>query len=1061
MNIKKFVVFAVFLLIPNLLFSQVGKLRGKVTDKETGDPIAGVNILIEGSDRSISTDLDGDYILIGLPPGTYSVQAEYVGYQRLVCSNVRILSNLTTTLDIQLKPTTIEMETSQIIAERPLIQRNAASTIRLMTQDDIQNLPIRGLQNIISLNAGTVVQDGILHIRGGRPGEVFYYIDGVTATNPLFNTESIGVIQEAIEDVRMQPSGYTAELGGGNSGAVRTTLRTGGDQFKATIDYRTDDFVKTGNQFLGTTSFGYRNGVITLSGPVPVVPNLKFFVAGQYHFMGNDNPTFIKPFRFDGLVEDAYTTWSQDGVRTEGDLLPNNGVVEFKRNHLPGNSTKNNIIQGTLVYDVSKNIKLHYSGSYSFLEKQTWADNFYEALKNYYALGRQALWEEKTNMNSLRLTHMLSPKTFYELSVFHTSQQSRRYDPVFGDNWRAYTDSAANFEKDYGKILNRDTGKYESTYRSRWRGPYDYSVIYNFNFLAEDSPVKSYDKYDFNNLGFSGSFHTQLNKNWELIAGGRYDSWLLRRFSVGYIPQLMGVDQGWRGKTPNPYDQSEYGFDYERNVRLQKAGDVTLYGYDIDGNEVNSGVYGPNNPVFVSAFLQNKFEYNNLLLNIGLRFERVDIKALKPKNQENPEMDIYLDWLKEDAVTRTEAHNYFLPRLSISLPVSKNTVCYASYGKFIQMPQLDEIYRGYRLLSQTVSPATRHPYGYWSNYVGYTAKPEETIQYEIGINQALSDNISFTATGFYKDMHNLLRMDRIYSQRGGDLPKGEALFSGYLNNDFAISKGLELTLDFRRTKRLAARVHYTFSTSRGTGSTMFSNIVVTSDAGWMLYQDEFGNYYRRGRFNLETGTYERIYYYGTNIVKYPSLAYPLNYNQTHRGSIMLDYRFAKGEGGKILEGLGCNLLLAFDSGHAYTQVVPPQYMGCRSAWGGGISVLADERNRHPVEPINSSSTPWFFNVDLQLDKMFYFNRFNVKLYTIVLNLLNTKNILNVYETTGTTGGDGWYRSASSESFLAIPRFEQFYETINLNNGWSYMGATGKNLWGPPRQIRFGVMLEIK
>ena len=875
------------------------------------------------------------------------------------------------------------------------------------------------------------------------------------ATLPAFAQD------EAIEEIQMQPSGYTADLGGGNSAAVRTSLRTGGDRFKTTIDYRTDEFVKTGNQFFGTTSFGYRNGVITVSGSVPGVPDLKYFVAGQHYFMRNDNPTFIKPFRYEGLVQDDYG-WSLH--MEPGDTLPNGGLVEFKRNHLPHNSTKNNIIQGTLVYDVSKNIKLRYSGSFCFLERQTGADNFYQALKNYFALGRQALWEEKTYLNSLRLTHILSPTTFYEVSANYTNQLSRRYDPVFGDNWRAYTDSAANFEKGYGRVLNRDTNEYESTFRSKWWGPPDYSAIYTFNFDAEGSPITSYNKYSFNNMGFSGNLHTQLNKHWELNVGGRYDSWILRRFSVDYIPQLMGVDQGRRGKTPNQYNKSEYGYDYERNVLLQEAGNVTLYGYDIDGKKIDSGVYGPNRPVFASTFLQNKFEYKNLLLNIGLRFERIDIKALKPKNQENPLVDTlytpYPDyWLSENSVTRTEAYNYFLPRLNISLPVSKNTICYASYGKFIQMVQLDEIYRGYRLLSQTVSPVSRSPYGYWGNYVGYTAKPEESIQYEIGINQALDDNISFTATGFYKDMSNLLRMDRIYSQGRGDLPKGEALFSGYLNNDFAISKGLELTLILRRTKRMTARIHYTLSTTRGTGSTLFSNRVVTSDAGWQYVIDEFGYYYRPGRWNSETGSFDRIYDYDSKVVKYPNLTYPLNYNQTHRGSIMLDYRFPKDDGGKILEGLGCNVLLTFNSGHAYTKVTEHQWWGCASPWMVGVEPIHDERNSFPV--VNSSKTPWNFNIDLNLEKMLYFDHFNIKCYFIILNLVNSKNIVNVYKTTGSDNVDGWLLGRPSEYFLAIPDAEDFYKTINHDNGWAYTWASGKNLWGPPRQIRFGVMVEIK
>ena len=93
--------------------------------------------------------------------------------------------------------------------------------------------------------------------------------------------------------------------------------------------------------------------------------------------------------------------------------------------------------------------------------------------------------------------------------------------------------------------------------------------------------------------------------------------------------------------------------------------------------------------------------------------------------------------------------------------------------------------------------------------------------------------------------------------------------------------------------------------------------------------------------------------------------------------------------------------------------------------------------------------------------MFYFGRFNVKLYSTIMNLLDTKNIINVYQTTGTDDDDGWIKCPLSTQYLAIPGYEPFYRTINLVNGWAYRWATGKNLWGPPRQIRFGLMLEFK
>lgn len=1021
---------------PLLIFAQGGggKLRGVVTDQETGEALVGANVILEGTARGASTDLNGVYVLLAIPAGTYTVQVSYIGYQEVALSNIRVSENQTTTQDFALSPAVIEVEALQIVAERPLIQRNTTNTVRITTQEDIQNMPIRGLQNLLALEAGTVLQDGELHIRGGRTGEVAYFIDGVSAINPMYNSENVTIIQEALEEVQMQAGGYTAEFGGGNSGIVRSTLRSGTSQIKGSADFRTDGFADPGEQFLGTSSYGYTNGVITLSGPL-VTPKLRFFVAAQTNHMDNRNPSYVEPFDTKDFIDpatgqalgtlDSLGWLVDDGYegRTVGEPLPDNpaagpGHIAYKRNSLPGSEKDSKMAQGTLTFDLTNSIKLRLSGTYEDILYPTSGSNFYTNLQNsYFNADRTSMASRKRAMMGFRATHILNQTTFYELGVFYTDRSSRTYDPDFGDDWQAYSDSVANFEK-FGA-----TG-----WRSRYLGPAWISTINNFEMEPPGYPNNGYYKNNQTDVGVSVDFTSQVRPRWEVKAGGRYESWEMRQFSIGNIRQWSQTEHGVTGEDDYPWETVHgSNWEYARQVELSKASGASYFGYDIDGNETDEFPYGPNTPQFASGYLQNKIEYPDLVMNFGLRFEYIDTQSLKPEDPEKPLMDTKNDWLDPAGVDRTKPYTYILPRFNFSFPVTDRTVFYAQYGRYVQMPALWQVYTGYNQLSRTVSPTTRSPYGWWGGGAGWTAKPEEITQYELGLRILVSENFALTTTGFYKNYNNQLRIDEIRASGAHpeEIAAGATLFAGNVNEDFSTNKGVEFTLELRRTKRLAAKLNYTLSDTRGTGASSRSGDVVVSDV----------------------------------VTRYPVLMFPLDYHQPHRGSAMLDYRFSRGEGG-IFEGAGVNLLMTFNSGHAYTKIVEPQELGQADPWDIGVRATRDPRGRRPAEPLNHSMTPWNFSVDLNVDKVFYLGGVSVDVYMHVLNLLDRKNVINVHPTTGTPEDDGWLRSAHAVSFIEIPQYEDFYRAINLDNRWGWQYATGKDFYGLPRQIRFGARVEF-
>src|SRR5512147_2090441 len=108
---RKVAVFALMVLLcisAPLLAGPYGKIAGRVTDAENGQPLPGVDVTITGTLLGASTNVDGFYTILNVPPGTYTVRFSLVGYTRTTVENVPVEIELTTTINRQLKATTIE-----------------------------------------------------------------------------------------------------------------------------------------------------------------------------------------------------------------------------------------------------------------------------------------------------------------------------------------------------------------------------------------------------------------------------------------------------------------------------------------------------------------------------------------------------------------------------------------------------------------------------------------------------------------------------------------------------------------------------------------------------------------------------------------------------------------------------------------------------------------------------------------------------------------------------------------------------------------------------------------
>jgi hypothetical protein len=995
MHRKIFYFLLILSLFPALLEAGTrGRIKGKVVDLQTGEALIGANVIVMGTSTGSATDANGEFLLQNLEAGVYTVRASYLGYQTITISNVRVNADLTTYVDFQLPSEDIQVGTVEIVAQKPLIQKDNTNAVRITNSEDIEALPVRGIDNIIALTAGVTDVNGNISIRGGRADEVGYYLEGVSIASPNSGTRAITLSQDAIEEIQVQAGGYTAEFGGANAGIITQSLKSGGSNLHASLEYITDNLsfksakdFNDGKKTLGAYQYGYNELSGVLSGPL-FTEKVKFFGNVNYLFRKDTNPQEYPGINI-GVIGDPKTKDTINLVYPAGPR-----VNTFAQSYT---------YAGTLNFDL-KPILLRFSGTFTQALNSSGTGGI-ASINN----PRRDLEDVSNGSYAVKLTHVLSPTMFYELTGGIYDYAYKRYDESLKDNWEVYGDSVANANA--GWVWNRSALDLANASRhGRYVLPYTKSVM-GYSFEAPGALNNTYTKNS--TFGISGNlaFNWIANKYNTIKLGGEYKTYTIRRWAFG---NGFGFAQAFA----NALDQRAQGKEYvglsddQIKTRIISTQGASVYGYDYLGNETDeNGWLAPHKPVEASAYITDKIEYEDLIINLGLRYDYINIDNRMMIDPKNPQFSVNATdgSLIESGWTDVPSFSAVSPRLGLSFPITDRTMFHSQFGKFVQQTRLNDVYQGYSRIAYEL----RQSYAFLAA-VGSNIRPTRTTQYELGFSQQLTDFLSFDITGYYKDIKDNVIFTQV------TVSKDAAAIGNYytlVNGDFATTKGLELTLTMRRYERLALNASLSFQDARGTGSNPYTN---TGIVGAPIDKD---------------------------LVYTPKFIEPLDFNTPVKANLNLDYRFGSNDGPAILHDFGASLLLMYNSGHPYTR-------------GDGVADLEnDTRGRYPIEPLNSSTTPSFFQIDLKVDKSFsIFDKLNATVYLRVINLLDTKNTINVFSRTG---------SADDNGVLADPRYGQpaineygpqyydLYKAISVD----YQGASPNTLYGEPRQIHLGIRLE--
>ncbi|MCH8929109.1 MAG: carboxypeptidase-like regulatory domain-containing protein, partial [Candidatus Marinimicrobia bacterium] len=109
MSYRFFLFAIVMLLVPSLAFGATsGKLKGTITDQETGGPLVGANVVISGTSMGAATDEDGKFVILNVPIGVYEIDIKYIGYQNYLLTEVKITADLTTAISAELSSVAVQ-----------------------------------------------------------------------------------------------------------------------------------------------------------------------------------------------------------------------------------------------------------------------------------------------------------------------------------------------------------------------------------------------------------------------------------------------------------------------------------------------------------------------------------------------------------------------------------------------------------------------------------------------------------------------------------------------------------------------------------------------------------------------------------------------------------------------------------------------------------------------------------------------------------------------------------------------------------------------------------------
>ena len=401
--------------IMGVLSASNGKITGKVAEKETGSPAVGVNVILIDTYLGAATDENGRFTILNIPPGTYSIRVDAIGFATITMKDVRVTTAQTTELSFTLEEAVIEGQEVTVIAERPLVQKDLTASQRVTTAKEIEDMPVESFLGVLTTHAGVNQSaGGALHVRGGRSNEVGYYIDGVSVSNPFYtNSLAVSVSNKALEEMKLVSGAFNAEYGNAMSGVVNVTIKDGGKNYDGSLSYYTGDYSSSAHDIFPNIDDQDFTANSTFDGFIsgPVLPFLGDKLTFNVSLRRSESEGYLYGIREHNPSDYAYFPPSGDWyIQITGDS-----------SYVPMNPSQSTNGLSKITWRVSPTMKISTQSILSKAQSKSYSHAY-----KYNPDGVGTSYSANNN-HSIKINHSLSPKSFYEANLFISDTDYKNY----------------------------------------------------------------------------------------------------------------------------------------------------------------------------------------------------------------------------------------------------------------------------------------------------------------------------------------------------------------------------------------------------------------------------------------------------------------------------------------------------------------------------------------------------------------------------------------------------------------------------------------------------------